>query len=145
MNDSPHLAIAPDDIVHYMTHYRYGDNANGENGLFNCWGLLRDVQKRFFGIELPETSLGDPLAALYKERMTTGAWQIIDQPFHGAGVLMRDGLDPHCGVWLDFDGGGVLHCERGNGVLWQNKVQLHLYGYSNLKFYRFKHGHNRTH
>lgn len=138
MRDSQHSSITPSDIGHYVMTYKYGDNANGENNEFNCWGLLRDVQRRFFGIELPKTSLGDPLAELYSKQMKSGRWEIVDEPFHGCGVLMRAGNDPHCGVWLDFEGGGVLHCERGNGVLWQKEHELRASLYANLKFYRFK-------
>lgn len=140
MNASQASAIAPDDIIKYMTNYTYGDDANGENGQFNCWGLLRDVQHRFFGIDLPPTSLGDAMAALYGKKMTSGDWVVVDEPFHGAGVLMRAGAEPHCGVWLDFDGGGVLHCERGAGIRWQRGQDLRVSGYSNLKFYRFLNG-----
>lgn len=137
MKGSLQSAMSADDLLEYMTKYKYGENACGEDGLFNCWGLLRDVQMRFFGINLPMTSLGDPLADLYSNQMKSGRWEIVDKPFHGCGVLMRAGNDPHCGVYLDFDGGGVLHCERGNGVLWQNTHSLRVLGYGNLKFYRF--------
>lgn len=136
-NVSQVLPIQRKDVERYIATYRYGENCNGENGCFNCWGLLRDVQAQFFGIDLPLTSLGDPMADLYESRMKTGDWQIVDQPFHGAGVLMRDGEDPHCGVYLDFDGGGVLHCERGIGVRWHKMADLRVHGYSRLKFYRF--------
>ncbi len=137
MSDFQHLTITPDDVWNYVLNYQYGDNACGENNQFNCWGLLREIQQKFFGINLPITSLGDPIAQLYSNKMKSGAWMVVDQPFHGCGVLMRDGRDPHCGVWLDFDGGGVLHCERGNGVLWQREQDLRLSCYANLKFYRF--------
>lgn len=137
MIDSQPLTMLPSDVSHYVLSYRYGENATGENNEFNCWGLLRDIQKRFFGINLPKTSLGDPIAELYSNQMKSGLWEIVDKPFHGCGVLMRSGNDPHCGVWLDFDGGGVLHCERGNGVLWQREHELRASFYSNLKYYRF--------
>ena len=129
--------MSPDDIGWYIRSFQYGENATGEDGLLNCWGLLRHVQARHFGIDLPTVSLGDALAHLYDERMTSGAWQIVPEPFHGAGVLMRDGQEPHCGVWLDIEGGGVLHCVRGIGVRWQKPLALHMSGYSRLKFYRF--------
>lgn len=138
MKDSQRLAISANDLTDYIMNYRYGEDACGENGLFNCWGLLRDVQKRFFDIQLPKTSLGDDLANLYAKQMRSGFWEVVEKPFHGCGVLMRTGLDPHCGVWLEFDGvSGVLHCERGNGVLWQNVEALRVLGYGNLKYYRF--------
>ena len=140
MNASQALIIQANDVINYIQNYTYGENATGENNQFNCWGLLRDVQRRFFGIELPKTSLGDEVAALYDKKMKRGDWVIVDKPFHGAGVLMRAGSDPHCGVWLDFDGGGVLHCERGHGVRFQRGNDLRVNGYSNLKYYRFING-----
>lgn len=128
--------IIAQDVVHYITSYRYGENAMGENGLFNCWGLVRDVYSKFFNIQLPKSNLGDPLAELHQERINSKRWVPIDAPIHGAGVLMRDGQEPHCGVWLDFDGGGVLHCERINGVRFQSISDLNNNGYSKLRFYR---------
>ncbi|NLX17616.1 MAG: hypothetical protein GXY45_11720 [Ramlibacter sp.] len=124
-------------IDHYVRSFRYGDNATGEDGLLNCWGLLRHVQQHYFGIDLPATSLGDDMARLYEQRMQSGRWLIVPRPFHGAGVLLRDGQEPHCGVWLDVDGGGVLHCERGVGVRWQKPLDLRMAGYGRLKYYRF--------
>lgn len=140
MNDFQALAIRPSDVIHYIQHYQYGDDGTGEDGKFNCWGLLRDIQSRFFGIDLPRTSLGNEAAYLYDKRMKSGDWELVDKPFHGAGVLMRSGHEPHCGVWLDFDGGGVLHCERGSGVRFQKMADLRVHGYSNLKYYRFNNG-----
>lgn len=134
------LPMQPSDIEYYMINFSYGENANGENGQFNCWGLLRDVQARFFGISLPKSNLGDEIAELYNHKMKSGSWEIVDKPFHGCGVLMREGIEPHCGVWLDFDGGGVLHCERGNGIRFQNMASLRMSGYSHLKYYRFNNG-----
>ena len=138
---SPHIQHSHtlrDDVERLICAAKYGENANGEGGQFNCWGLLRYIEHEHFGIDLPTTSLGNAMARLYDERMKSGNWQVVDEPFHGAGVLMRAGADPHCGVWLEFDGGGVLHCERGTDVRFIRSAELRMHGYSKLKFYRFE-------
>lgn len=36
-------------------------------------------------------------------------------------VLMRQSKNLiHAGLWLDIDGGGVLHCVRDSGIVFQN-------------------------
>ncbi|MEM7073040.1 MAG: hypothetical protein AAF418_05665 [Pseudomonadota bacterium] len=42
-------------------------------------------------------------------------WRKIDTPEQGCGVLMEKGS--HCGVWLDVDGGRVLHAHRFRGIV----------------------------
>jgi hypothetical protein len=74
---------------------------------------------------------------MYQERMTSHAWEIICAPEHGAGVLMRGGDDPHVGIWLECDGGGVLHAMERVGVIWTPRQTLRLIGFSRLKYYRF--------
>lgn len=95
----------------------------------DCWGLLRHVQKEHFGVNLPDAPTVEP----YRH----GEWVQADQPFHGAGVLLRAGHDPHVGVWLDVDGGGVLHSLRGAGVIFTAAPALRIQGFSKPRFYRF--------
>lgn len=105
---------------------------------FDCWGLLRYLQREHFGRGLPEIpEFGDTARAMYQVQMSSGAWEIVAQPEHGAGVLMRGGDDPHVGVWLDCEGGGVLHAMERVGVIWTPYRSLRLIGFSRLKYYRF--------
>jgi hypothetical protein len=41
------------------------------------------------------------------------------------------------GVWLDVDGGGVLHCAEGAGVVFQRSDAIKLNGWAVEGFYRF--------
>lgn len=105
---------------------------------FDCWGLLAHVQTRYFGRSMPVlTALGGAAREAHDSRVRSGEWETVDQPFHGAGVLMRGGDDPHVGVWLELQGGGVLHAMERFGVIWTPRSALRLQGFSRLTFYRF--------
>lgn len=106
---------------------------------FDCWGLLRHIQNTHYGRRLPDVTLGQGGTAgeAYADRMQSGAWELTPQPFDGAGVLLRAGSDPHVGVWLDVDGGGVLHALEGVGVVFQAPQSLRMSGFGRMKFYRF--------
>ena len=87
---------------------------------FDCMAFFRYVQGRHFGIEVPQIiapDYDDPMAlsAMFSDHPERQRWTRIDQPRHGCAVLVRRPM--HIGVWLDMDGGGVLHCVRGAGVV----------------------------
>lgn len=107
---------------------------------FNCWGLLQVVQRDHFGIALPDLIFGDAARQAYAEHMQARDWEVVPATFHGAGVLLRGGDDPHVGVWLDLDSGGVLHAMQGRGVIWTARSGLRLLGFSRLQYYRFNNG-----
>lgn len=107
----------------------------------NCWGFFRTVQAEMFRRHLPEFPV-DPkdLRAV----MTTFAraperkrWHIIETPESGDAVLLRRARNPiHIGVWLDIDGGGILHCFEGFGVVFQTRAALEGHGWHISGFYR---------
>jgi cell wall-associated NlpC family hydrolase len=128
--------MKPQDINRYIG-LQWSAGARGPDA-FDCWGLLRHVQAQHFGKIVPDvTEFGAVVRDMYDERMNSREWEIADQPFHGAGVLMRGGDDPHVGVFLDLEGGGVLHSMERVGVIWSPRATLRLLGFSKLKFYRF--------
>lgn len=103
---------------------------------YDCWGLLKAVRDAHFGGGIPDTPLGDAARDLYSEKLRSRDWEIVDTPSHGDGVLLREGDEPHVGVYLDLDGGGVLHAQDGTGVVFTSIRDLRLIGYSYPKFYR---------
>ncbi|MBR8084568.1 NlpC/P60 family protein [Burkholderia vietnamiensis] len=128
--------MTPDDINRYVG-LEWAAGARGPD-TFDCWGLLRHVEAEHFGVKVPDVpELDDAARELYREQMASGACEIVPAPFHGAGVLMRGGDDPHVGVWLDCEGGGVLHSMERVGVIWSPRASLRLLGFSRLTFYRF--------
>ncbi|WP_213761981.1 NlpC/P60 family protein [Caballeronia sp. dw_19] len=113
------------------------DGARGPDA-FDCWGLLRWVEDKHFGLVLPELpALPDETRNLYRAQIEMGAWTVIDRPVHGSGALLRGGDRPHVGVYLDIDGGGVLHAQERVGVVFTAKQQLRMVGYPRASWYSF--------
>ncbi|WP_213305941.1 NlpC/P60 family protein [Paraburkholderia sacchari] len=105
---------------------------------FDCWGLLKWVERLHFGVALPELpALPDERRDLYGEQMATGVWRLIPAPVHGCGALLRGGEQPHVGVYLAHDGGGVLHAQEGTGVIFTPGRNLKLMGYPRVCWYSF--------
>jgi hypothetical protein len=110
---------------------------------YDCWGLFVTVQRRHFHRTLPEnpvdaTNLRAVLDAFngHPERQR---WQRVIAEEEGDAVLMRQSRYPvHIGVWLDIDGGGVLHAVRHAGVVFQTLAALDVHGWRIEGYYRFR-------
>ena len=126
------------DEVNKCIGLSYGKDANGPNA-YNCWTFLEFVERTYFGIDIPFLSLKDTEenAELHRYKLRSGEWQITKEPKHGDGVLLRGGMSPHVGVYIDLEGGGVLHCVEGFGVIFTPKNHLSASGYDQATFYRF--------
>ncbi len=114
---------------------------NGARGpdAFDCWGLLAWVQRAHFGIDLPERSIEPAvMRAIYRDEVEAGRWRILARPVHGCGALLRDGDQPHVGIWLQCDGGGVLHALAGAGVIFTQRRDLKDAGYERTTWYQFR-------
>lgn len=105
---------------------------------YDCWHLLRHLQSEYFGVEMPVAPIGDEEAclALFKDKTATGDWVHVDQPRHGDCALLRGGMWPHVGIYLDIDGGGVLHSMEGPGVIWTRLPRLRALGFGRTTYYR---------
>jgi len=103
---------------------------------YDCWGLLRHCRAVYFADSIPDVELGDQARALYAHKMRSGQWRIVSTPEHGDGVLLRHGNDPHVGLYLDLDGGGVLHALEGCGVVFTALAALKPLGFGRPTFYR---------
>lgn len=109
---------------------------------FDCWGLVRFCWRERFGIEAPEIPVdaADLRRVLdaFRDHPERLRWRLVAKPSEGDAVLMRQSRHPvHVGLWLDVDGGGVLHAARGIGVVFQNPRDLDLQGWRIEGFYRF--------
>ena len=115
----------------------YVEGGEGPEG-YNCWGFLRHVLLIYFGKELPRAPIGDEAAcrSIYEEKARMGEWMQIEHPDHGDVCLLRGGSSPHVGIWLDFEGGGVLHCMEPSGVIWTPDRNLSRFGYARRTYYR---------
>jgi len=109
---------------------------------FDCWGLVRFCWRERFGIEVPEIPVdaADLRRVLdaFRDHPERRRWRLVAEPREGDAVLMRQSRHPvHVGLWLDVDGGGVLHAARGIGVAFQNTRDLDLQGWRIEGSYQF--------
>lgn len=132
-------------MTHWAVQYIGRPWVNGAQGPdeFDCWGLVRFIQREHFGRTLPAVDidamdLRDVARALqaHDERAN---WSRAESPADGDAVLLAHARYPsHVGVWLDADGGGLLHCVQGAGVIFNTLSALRLAGWGHIEFYRHK-------
>ena len=110
---------------------------------FDCWGFVRYVLKHEYDYNVPQVNvnaecLRDVLHA-FRTDLAFRAFKEVEKPQDGDVVLMRQSKNPvHAGLWLDVDGGGVLHCVRDSGVIFQSICSLNVSGWFLNSFYRCK-------
>lgn len=121
--------------------YKEGSFGPPEAG-FNCWGLLHYVQAKYFDVKMPKAPIGDAdtCRRMFTDRLDAKMWAQVESPSHGDGVLMRDSKEPHVGVYLDIDGGGILHALEGMGVIFTSTSDLNFHGFGRVKYYRLNNG-----
>ncbi len=135
-------------MSHWANQYVGLPWENGAEGpdAYNCWGLVREVQRRRFGLDLPAVDVdAADLRAIMREFRDNAEhenWVELghsDQRQEGDVVLLAHARRPsHVGLWVDADGGGVLHSVEGAGVVFSTLVSLRHNGWGNLKFYRHR-------
>ena len=108
---------------------------------YDCMAFFRHIQGAHFGIEVPAIiapDYEDPLAlsSLFLEHEERQRWVSISKPEHGCAVMVRRPM--HIGVWLDIDGGGVLHCVRGAGVVFTAGSAWATSGFGRREYFRLK-------
>lgn len=111
--------------------------AQGPNA-FDCMAFFKHVQAEHFCVQVPAIiapSYDDPavLTALFKTHQEFAHWQRIARPQHGCAAIVHRPM--HIGVWLDMDGGGVLHCVRGAGVVFTPDATWRVSGFGRREFF----------
>lgn len=115
---------------------------------FNCWGLVCLFYKNEYNLDIPQITLSDnnPKSAIevISNSQERKNWVKTTSPHEGDVVLLRQSKHPvHVGVWLGNDGGGVLHCLKETGVIFQSLQNLSFIGWKVEGFYRYaKHNHS---
>lgn len=110
----------------------------------DCWGFFRTVQREQFGRDIPQVTVSDYRALTKAKLLETHphrlAWREIsrEELQEGDGVRMSSAKNPgHVGVWIDTDGGRVLHCDEPFGVMATSLGGI-LDQFSDVRFYRFE-------
>lgn len=104
---------------------------------FDCWGLLLDVQRRAYMRKLPDYDL-EQLHEAGTLREFMSVWVQVDKPIDGCGVRMGKDRRIHVGVYLEIDGGKVLHAAEGYGVILSSLTQIKTMGFSPIEFYHYR-------
>lgn len=92
---------------------------------YDCFAHFVEVQEKEFGItdimtmeHLPEVlNYGDALKFAQTNKQITDKWERVKVLQNGDAVVF--GIGPimfHIGTYVDIDGGGILHCDKGQGV-----------------------------
>lgn len=126
-------------LINSLIGKPYKDNAYGPDE-FDCWGLACFVQEKLFNRQLPHvtSSRGNLTEIIYKIRNhpERNRWKLVEEPVHGCLVELSHSKHPHhIGVWLDIDGGGILHCQFGTGVSFDPSIILTSVGWRKVEFY----------
>lgn len=111
----------------------------------HCWELARACQAKVFGRALPPVLVAPErrreLVEMMGLRHVHTGWREVPAPAHGAVVFMtRNGHDIslaacHAGIFLDLDGGGVLHTDDPHGVVFDAIPVLAARNWGDLSFY----------
>lgn len=132
-------------MTHWANQYIGRPWENGAQGpdAFDCWGLARFIQREHFARDLPAVDV-DAMDILAVAREIKGngertKWSLVDTQADGDAVLLAHARYPsHVGVWIDVDGGGLLHCVKGPGVIFSTLSALRLAGWGHIEFYRYQ-------
>lgn len=116
--------------------------AGGQGPLaFDCMGFFRMVQGRHFARDVPAIIAPDytdeaALVDLFRHHAERRRWVRVPVPRHGDAVIIHRPL--HIGVWLDDDGGSVLHCSRQGGVIFTRAASWRLSGFGRREYFRYE-------
>lgn len=129
---------------HWAIQYVGRPWENGAQGphAFDCWALVRHVQREHYGRDLPIINVdADDIDALHSamaDHPERRRWSAVDIPADGDCIqVWKGGHLDHVGVYLEIDGGRVLHAIRGSGVVCTALPVLKRLGWSPMEFYRF--------
>lgn len=104
-----------------------------EPNTFDCYSFCQLAQKELFDRQMDDIYLGDNLKswikAAIKYREQFGMLQ-LESPVHGCFIEMTHSNRPyHVGIWLDINGGAVMHFTKYAGFQFQTFTELKLSGW----------------
>lgn len=130
--------------MHWATKYVGKPWVSGARGpdVFDCWGLLYWVYLERYGVELPlYEGIDAQNLSLVTRMINAGAqehqqWSRITDPHDGCAVGMSSNIFfHHVGIYCAVDGGMVLHCADGRGVVAQSLVALKSQGWNRVEYF----------
>ena len=139
--------------MHWAVQYLgkpWKDGAVGPD-FYDCWGLAVWVLREHFNTPLPPRpavlSEDDKqvVKLMFGKDGNSSRWKAIEKPVDGCLVAMAGSKYSrlHVGVYLDVDGGKVLHCQQGKGTVAQSLDDLRFRDHTPLIHFLQYHG-NRS-
>ena len=126
--------MKPEDIIPYL-------GLPWIEGQRDCWLFFREISEKHYRRIIPavDVDVMDIRDVIHKvDAEKKARWEQIGKPEDGCAVLMsRNRYPVHIGMWLDIDGGKVLHCAQGMGVVFQNRQALAFDGWTGITYWRF--------
>lgn len=106
---------------------------------FDCWGWVRFINKELWNREIPwidmsKGSISDFIKSGYEYRSQMD-WVVIPNPIHSCLVEMSHARHAHhVGVFINVDGGQVVHSIQGGGVVCDPLLTIPISGWHSIKF-----------
>lgn len=112
---------------------------------FDCWGLVYWIYKQHFNVELPSYPCVDALNLKRVTQVVTSEseqkdWIKLREPNDNCVVALSKNTNHlhHVGMYLDIDGGLVLHALDGCNVIAQPLKDLARTGWLRVEFYKHR-------
>lgn len=114
--------------------------ATGPNS-FDCQGWVHHVSKKYYNTTLPNVEVNvDSLLSIVKSISKNKVWDLfeeIQKPEDGCVCKLVTSENPnHLGIYLKQEGGGIAHCLRGRGVVWDNMFTIKQ-SYARTSFWKY--------
>ena len=110
-----------------------------ECGHFFCALMLERFALSVALIDADALDLRSCIRALSGNHPEFANWTPIAEPREGDCIRLSHSRHPHhVGMWVDADGGGVLHCVEGAGVIFSNRRALRVAGWNIVTMLRHK-------
>ena len=120
--------------------YATGECVDGV-AAWDCWGVFFYAAERVLDTSLDRhldvpTKNPRAFARVAAQEVGSGDWRKLSIPKHGCAVLMAEGARfQHVGMWLDINGGRLLHSREGAGVVLDGAV--HLSNYNLVEYWEY--------
>jgi cell wall-associated NlpC family hydrolase len=110
-------------------------------GEHDCWAFVRRVWREQFHIEVPPVDVDAcsrmACARAFDHHDEKANWSQILKPNEGdAALIGKSARASHVGMYVDANGGAILHCVQGFGVVCQDVPSLKAAGWHVLGYYR---------
>ncbi len=109
---------------------------------YDCWGLVVYVAEKYYNLSFTrhlDTVTNDSRAIhkTIRKEIASGKWQQSETPRDGSVVLLSLSRKfHHIGIWIDVDGGMLLHSFEGSGVCLSSLAQLKDAGFQRIEFWQ---------